>query len=155
MTSSGQPPSDDLTARRGDWGLAAHLVGPLDEIEDAVRATERAPSIEAVTADLRTDVALPGVIRWLRRRIAYAHEALGVARGLSPTSLADTGSSLEDIADALGVEGGVLVRLRAELDPHLQAVASPVGFRRRRGRTTRSRDGPNNRWGRRQRTHAP
>ena len=49
--------------------LAARLPGTLDELEEVVAHAERAPSLLAAANALRTDaVALPGAMRWVRRR---------------------------------------------------------------------------------------
>lgn len=122
--------------------LASHLSGDLDQIEVAVRASEAGSSIEAVAEVLRPEIELPGAIRWLRRRLEYVRSALATARGLEPHVLAGSMPTLREVGAALGLEGGVLVRLRVELAACLGSFASPVGFRARSRGRPKSRDGP-------------
>lgn len=126
--------------------LASQIAGELDEIESAVVEVEGGRSIERVAEELRDDVELPGAIRWLRRRIDYVERALSVARGLSVEVLTGSMPTLRDLRDVLG--RGALVRLRALLAEHLAQIAPPLGFAHRSRMRERSRDGPNNRWGR-------
>ena len=54
--------------------LSARLPGTLDELETVVAHAERAPSLLAAANALRTDtVALPGAMRWVRRRVRRVH----------------------------------------------------------------------------------
>lgn len=129
--------------------LASRVPGDLDAIESAAWSAEGGRSLEAVAEALRPDIELPGALRWLRRRIEYVRSALVVARGLSLVVLGESMPTLRDVRARLGVAGGVLVRLRVELADHLGSMAAPLGFvTRSRGRP-KSRDGPNNRRGRR------
>lgn len=127
--------------------LASQVSGGLQEIESAARAAEDGKSIEAVAGSLRPDIELPGAVRWLRRRIEYTRSALVVARGLSPDVLAGAMPTLREVSEALGVEDGILVRLRAELGARLSCVAAPVGFAARSRPRSTIRDGPQQRAG--------
>ena len=49
--------------------LAARLPGTLAELEDAVAAVERSPSVAAAAALRAGRSEPPGAMRWLRRRI--------------------------------------------------------------------------------------
>ena len=64
--------------------LAARLTGTLAEVEAVVRAVEQAPSQEAACAQLRLEIELPGVERWIARRLASVHTALHLLKGLLP-----------------------------------------------------------------------
>ena len=56
--------------------FAARLSGTLTEVEAVVRLVEQASSREAAAEGLRLDIELPGVLRWLRRRVQPIHLAL-------------------------------------------------------------------------------
>jgi hypothetical protein len=100
--------------------LAARLPGTLAEVEAVVSAVEKAESLEAACADSRLEVELPGVLRWVRRRVQAVHAALILLKGLVPALFVDCKPRLGAFAERLGVEG-VLQALR-------QIAAPPSGF---------------------------
>jgi hypothetical protein len=110
--------------------LAARLSGTLSEVEVAVRAVERAPSLEAACRELRPDIELPGVLRWVRRRVQAVRAALQTLKGLLPERF-PCAPTLLAFAACLGV-AEVLLVLRAVGEPFLQQLSSPLGFRPRR-----------------------
>ena len=112
--------------------LAARLSGTLAEVEAVVAPVEQAPSLEAACRDLRRDIELPGVLRWVRRRVQAVHAALQALKGLLPERFPCV-PTLAAFAVCLGV-AEVLVALRPIGEPFLQHVSSPLGFRPRRRR---------------------
>ena len=66
--------------------LAARLPGTLAEVEAVVSTVEQAKSLEAACALLRPDIELPGILRWVRRRVRAIHEVLNIFIGLMPES---------------------------------------------------------------------
>lgn len=107
--------------------MAARLVGSLDEVEQVAAAAE-SQGIEAAAQDLRTEIALPGAMRWIRRRrdavrsgLLALITALPFRLGTSPSVHAVRGVLLTDRA---------LVAVREIGADHLPALARPLGFRR-------------------------
>jgi len=97
--------------------LSARLPGLLAEVEEAVFAAARSPSIEAAAASMRDlEVSLPAAVRWLRRRLGPIQRVVQALR--------NTGTEL-----ALVVDAGYLTRLRLELDDsELARLPPPLGF---------------------------
>ncbi len=122
--------------------LASRLRGTLVELESVVAAAESGKSVESASETLRSEIELPGAVRWLRRRVNHVRQALTLARGLFPESLAGTTPTLFAFRQVQGREPGVLSRLRAVLDGLLRHLPSPLGFSPRWGSTLRVRDGP-------------
>jgi hypothetical protein len=126
--------------------LAARLPGTLSEVEAVVCAVEQAPSLEAACRELRPDIELPGVLRWVRRRVRAVHAALRALKGLWPERFA-CAPTLLAFAACLEV-ADVLPALRAVGAPFLHELPSPLGFRPRRrpgggfGRRPQHRAGP-------------
>jgi hypothetical protein len=110
--------------------LAARLSGTLAEVEAVVRQVERAPSLEAACVSLRTDIELPGALRWVRRRVQAVHAALLALKGLLPERFPCVPSLLA-FAACLGVVEA-LVALRPIGEPFLPHLSSPLGFLPRR-----------------------
>ncbi len=107
--------------------LCSRLTGTLAEVEAVVAAAEAAPTREAASEALRSDVELPGALRWLRRRTRLVHAGLASAIGLLPGLLAGCKPTVPSIRSALSADVA-LVCLRQELTPHLGAVPPPLGF---------------------------
>ena len=95
-----------------------------------VRAVEQAPSLEAACQELRPDIELPGVLRWVRRRVQAVHAALQALKGLLPEQFPCV-PTLAAFAACLGVSEA-LVALRPIGEPFLQHLPSPLGFHPRR-----------------------
>jgi hypothetical protein len=111
--------------------LAARLPGTLAELEAVVGAVEQARSLEAACADLRLEIELPGVLRWVRRRVQSVHASLHLLKGILPERFESCEPTLDAFAARLGVEG-VLVRLRQIAAPYLAFLPAPLGLRPRR-----------------------
>lgn len=107
--------------------LCARLTGTLAEVEAVVAAAEAAPTREAASDTLRPEVELPGALRWVGRRTRLVRAGLAAAIGLLPGLLAGREPTVDSIRSALGAENA-LVRLRAEVAPHLAALPPPLGF---------------------------
>ena len=107
--------------------LASHRSGTLDELEATVRAVEQAPSLAAAVNTLRTDIELPGALRYLSRLCAAIHESLKIIRGLEPLIFCPVEPTLTDFAAALKIDA-VLPGLRARCEDHLALLPTPLGF---------------------------
>lgn len=110
--------------------LAACLPGTLAEVEAVVGAVEQAKSLEAACAQLRPDIELPGVLRWVRRRVQAVHESLNTLKGLLPEVFAGCEPRLDTFAMRLGVER-LLPALRQIGAPYLEFLPAPLGLRPR------------------------
>jgi hypothetical protein len=107
--------------------LAARLPGTLAEVEAVVTAVEQAKSLEAACANLRLDIGLPGVLRWVRRRVKTIQASLNTLKGLMPERFAGCEPRLDAFAERLGVDG-VLPALRQIAAPYLAVLPAPLGF---------------------------
>ena len=109
--------------------LAARLPGTLDELEAVVAAVEQAPSLIAAADQLRPDaIALPGALRWLRRRVRLVRNALGHVIGLLPDQFARCGASVAAFRQRLGTTTA-LRKLRELTAAWLATLPAPLGFR--------------------------
>jgi len=108
--------------------LAARLPGTLAEVEAVVGSVEQARSLEAACVDLRLEIELPGVLRWVRRRVQAIHASLTTLKGLMPERFAGCEPMLGAFAEHLGVDG-VLPVLRRIAAPYLLSLPAPLGFR--------------------------
>ena len=107
--------------------LASHYSGTLAELEATVRAVEQAPSRAAALGSLRTDIQLPGALRYLDRRCRSIHGALATIRGLEPARFTAVAPTLDAFAVALDTDA-VLVGLRAMVARYLPFLPTPFGF---------------------------
>jgi hypothetical protein len=114
--------------------LAAHLRGTLAEVEAVVGAVEQAKSLEAACAKLRLDIGLPGVLRWVRRRVQAIHASLNTLKGLMPEHFAGCEPRLDAFAMRLGVTA-LLPALRQIGAPYLKFLPPPLGLRPRGSRS--------------------
>ena len=108
--------------------LAAHYSGTLQALEALVCSVEQAPSLAAAAGQLRTDIELPGALRYLSRLCRAIHGALDIVRGLEPARFAAVPSRVCDFALALG-SGSLLMTLRDQLSDYLPGLPPPLGFR--------------------------
>ncbi|MGB8667200.1 MAG: hypothetical protein WCD24_20985 [Serratia inhibens] len=110
--------------------LAARLPGTLAEVEAVVGAVEQAESVEAACSELRLEIELPGVLRWVRRRVQAIHASLNTLKGLLPELFGECVPRLGAFAERLGVIA-VLPALRHIAAPYLRSLPVPLGFRPR------------------------
>ncbi len=108
--------------------LAARLPGSLKDLEEAVAVAEQAPSLEAAANAVRRDhIALPGALRWLRRRIQLVQRCLQLVIGLVPEQFAGCTTHIDSFRTRVGHDA-VLMALRELVAPQLQVLPSPLGF---------------------------
>jgi hypothetical protein len=107
--------------------LSARLPGTLAEVEAVVGRVEQAGSLESACSGLRIEIELPGVLRWVRRRVQAVHGALTTIKGLMPERFAGCEPLLGAFAGHLGVDG-VLPVLRQIAVPYLSSLPAPLGF---------------------------
>ena len=106
--------------------LAARLPGTLDELEEVVAHAERASSLLAAANALRTDtVALPGAMRWVRRRVRRVHHVLVIVIGLLPHRLARCVAEVAAVRARLHSEAA-LRALRTLVAAQLPALPAPL-----------------------------
>jgi hypothetical protein len=107
--------------------LAARLPGTLAEVEAVVGAVEQAESVEAACSELRLEIELPGVLRWVRRRVQAIQASLNTLKGLLPELFGGCVPRLGVFAERLGVID-VLPALRRIAAPYLRSLPVPHGF---------------------------
>lgn len=107
--------------------LASHYSGTLDELEAQVRAVEQARSLAAAVEHLRTDIELPGALRYLSRLCQAIHSALRIVRGLDPIRFLCVEPRVSDFSTVLGTDS-VLQWLRQGCARHLMQLPIPLGF---------------------------
>ena len=95
-----------------------------------VNTVEQTDSLEDACATLRLEIELPGVLRWVRRRVQAVHTALSVLIGLIPEHFSGCEPTLSSFAERLGVVS-VLPLLRQMGAPFLHMLLVPLGFRPR------------------------
>lgn len=107
--------------------LASHYSGSLAELEAMVLAVEQAPSRTVAAERLRTEIELPGALRYLDRLRHSIHGALATLRGLEPVRFATLAPTLQAFAAALGTTC-VLSGLRGMFARYLAQLPTPFGF---------------------------
>jgi hypothetical protein len=107
--------------------LASRLSGTLIEVEDVINKVENSPSQEAAAQNMRLDIELAGVLRWIRRRLFLVRCALSLMTELLPSVPAGCASSISSFRSALGVKY-VLPELRIQASCYLHILPPPVGF---------------------------
>lgn len=128
--------------------LCSHLSGDLVTLAGFVQVCEQAVSLEAAARDVRCEIELPGVLRFLRRRVSAVHRALVAIRGLEPLAFFGVVATLAAFAVALDVAPTlVLMRLRARVPTHLSGLPTPLGFDPARPRVKRRRSARQHRRG--------
>ncbi len=106
--------------------LASHRSGTLHECEALVCAVEQAPSLAAASGYLRTDIELPGALRYLTRLLRDIHGALQSIKGLFPVRFACE-PTLTEFATSLGTPS-TLMSLRDIASRYLPELPAPLGF---------------------------
>lgn len=107
--------------------LASHYSGTLAELEATVLAVEQSPSRAAAAGHLRTDIELPGALRYLDRLCRSIHSTLAAVRGLEPVRFTAVAPTLQAFAVALGTVP-VLMHLRRRVARYLPLLPAPFGF---------------------------
>ncbi|MFQ5515841.1 MAG: hypothetical protein ACE5E8_02105 [Acidimicrobiia bacterium] len=107
--------------------FASRLPGTLAEIEEVLVEVERAPSQEKAAERFRTDIELPGALRWMRRRLKGIRLSLPALIGLLPSLLFGSRPTIADFRLAVGVEP-VLPELRETGSRFLHCLPPPLGF---------------------------
>lgn len=106
--------------------LASHRSGTLDECELIVRLVEGAPSLPAACHDLRLEVQLPGILRFVTRLVRQITSALRAIKGLMPIRFTCQ-PRLCEIAALLDTSS-VLMVLRDTARRFLPQLPTPLGF---------------------------
>lgn len=89
---------------------------------------EQAASLEAAANTVRRDhIALPGALRWLRRRIQRVQRCLLLVIGLVPERFSNCTAHVHSFRTRLGRDA-VLMALRGLVDAQLPSLPSPLGF---------------------------
>lgn len=110
--------------------LPARLSGTFVELESLLRQVERASSLAEACTDLRPEIELPGVLRWVRRRVQAVYSTLALLKGLMPAYFQACEPTLQSFAYHLGVDP-VLPALRSIAAPWLPSLSPPLGLRPR------------------------
>ena len=112
--------------------MAARVVGSLDEVEQVVLVAE-SKGVEAAAQELRTEIELPGAMRWLRRRRDLVRAALLALITALPPARLGTVPRVQAVRTVLETDRA-LVALREIGADHLHALSYPLGFCRPRRR---------------------
>jgi hypothetical protein len=107
--------------------LASHYSGTLADLEAIIVAVEQAPSRMAAALQLRTEIELPGALRYLDRLCRAIDGTLAAIRGLEPERFGAVVPTLKGFAAVLGADS-VLIRLRALAARYLPHLPTPFGF---------------------------
>jgi len=107
--------------------LASRLSGTLVEVEDVIDKVENSPSQEAAAQNMRIDIELAGVLRWIRRRLFLVRCALSLLIELLPSLPTGCSTSISSFRSALGAKY-VLPELRIQASSYLHMLPPPVGF---------------------------
>ena len=110
--------------------LPARLSGTFVELESLLRQVEQAPSLAEACADLRPEIELPGVTRWVRRRVQAVYSTLILLKGLMPAYFQACEPTLQSFAHHLSIDP-VLPALRSIAAPWLHSLPPPLGLRPR------------------------
>jgi hypothetical protein len=107
--------------------LASHYSGTLADLEAMVAAVEQAPSRMVAAGQLRTEIELPGALRYLDRLCRAVHGTLAAVRGLEPERFAAVAPTLTGFAAVLSA-GSLLMSLRTLVARYLPQLPTPLGF---------------------------
>jgi hypothetical protein len=108
--------------------FAARLSGTLCEVEAVVEQVERAESLEAAADGLRPEIELPGILRWMRRRVQSVRLVFTLLKGLMPEWFVYCEPTLFSFREELAL-CWVLPALREIAAIHLPVLPPPLGFR--------------------------
>jgi len=107
--------------------LSSRLPGTLIEVETVINQIESAPSQEAAADNMRLDIGLPGILRWMRHRLFLIRASLILLIDLLPLLSNNGQATLSSLRSTLGVEF-VLPHLRELAASHLDILPPPLGF---------------------------
>lgn len=106
--------------------LSCRLGGSLDEVEQVVVAAE-SNGVEAAAGEMRPEIELPGVMRWVRRRRDGIRAALLALLTAMPGRLGGV-AEVRAVRAVLGTDR-TLVALREIGSDYLHTLPHPLGFR--------------------------
>lgn len=107
--------------------LSSRLPGTLVEVETVINQIEAAPSQEAAADNIRPDIGLPGILRWMRHRLFLIRASLILLIDLIPSLSNNDQATLSSLRAPLGVEF-VLPHFRELAASHLDILPPPLGF---------------------------
>ena len=107
--------------------LASRLSGSLGEVEAVIVEVENSPTQEKAADNIRLDIELPGVLRWIRRRVKLVQTALSMLIELMPSIVSGCDPTICSFRSTLCVEL-VLPELRRRASIYLYLLPPPVGF---------------------------
>ena len=108
--------------------LASRLSSTLTAVEEVARAVEeREGTLAEVAEKLRPEIGVQGAIRWVRRRVVTAGQAMSALKGLRPDLLGEVVPTLAAVGAALSLSA-VLVAVRELAGTQLSSLAPCVGF---------------------------
>ncbi|WP_020586613.1 hypothetical protein [Desulfobacter curvatus] len=107
--------------------LSSRLPGTLIEVETVINQIESAQSQEAAAENIRPDIGLPGILRWMRHRLFLIRASLILLIDLLPLLSNNSQVNLSSLRSVLGVEF-VLPHLRELAASHLDILPPPLGF---------------------------
>ncbi len=119
--------------------LSSRLPGTLIEVEEVLKRVENSSSQEAASQTLRSEIELPGVLRWMRRRIFLVTVSLTMLTEALPNLFGNCQSTLFSFQSALGL-GCVLPELRMLASSYLDVLPPPIGFGPRPGPKKRNKN---------------
>ncbi len=111
--------------------LAARRSGTLVELEARLLTVEHTRSLTRAAHTTRTEIELPGALRYLSRLRTNIHAALAIVRRLDPERFLGVVPTLTTFAALFGV-ANVLMMLCAEYPASLPALPAPLCFDPRR-----------------------
>jgi hypothetical protein len=106
--------------------LSSRLTGNLDDVERVIVRVEESKSVERACFGLRDEVELPGVMRWVRRRLCGVRKALLALVTAIPDKLGGV-PKVAAIREALATDHA-LMALREIGATHLHALPPPLGL---------------------------
>ena len=107
--------------------LSSRLSGSLNEVEAVILEVEKSASQEKAADKIRIDIALPGALRWIRRRLKLVKSSLAMLIELMPDLFSQCLPSILSFRSVLCCEL-VLVELRRQAGLYLPLLPPPVGF---------------------------
>ena len=107
--------------------LSSRLPGTLIEVETVINQIENAPSQEAAADNIRLDISLPSVLRWMRRRLFLVRLTLLLLIELLPAFTENEQPTLSSFRSFLGIEF-ILPHLRKIAAQYLDILPPPLGF---------------------------